>query len=334
MRTARILGSGKANTYHCMSRIIERRMILDDCEKERFRWIMRAVARFAGIEVLTYALMGTHFHILLQVPERKELSEEDILDRILGLYGKEYTDDLVFRLNEYRKEGRLLDVEAELNSYTRRMYDLSQYMKMLMQRYTQSYNRRNNRRGTLWEGRFKSILVEGSSHAITTMGAYIDLNAVRAGMVEDPKEYRFCGYGEAVAGGKEAQQGIRMISEALGVSGKWTKHSRTYRKHLFMQAETHMKGAGVSSRETMRERVETILREGGKLSMTELLRCRLRYFSDGLVLGSKVFVDDTFKAYRDQFGLKRKTGARTPKYGDWGDLCTMRDLRTDPVSFF
>jgi hypothetical protein len=35
---------------------------------------------------------------------------------------------------------------------------------------------------------------------------------------------------------------------------------------------------------------------------------------------------------RGDFGLKRKTGARKPKYGQWGDLCTMRDLRPDPVS--
>ncbi|MBT7064893.1 MAG: hypothetical protein HN919_01195, partial [Verrucomicrobia bacterium] len=39
-----------------------------------------------------------------------------------------------------------------------------------------------------------------------------------------------------------------------------------------------------------------------------------------------------FQTHREEFGLKRKTGARKPKYGQWGDLCTMRDLRLEPVS--
>jgi putative transposase len=44
------------------------------------------------------------------------------------------------------------------------------------------------------------VLVEGAGYALTTMAAYIDLNLVRAGIVGDPKDYRWCGYGAAVAG--------------------------------------------------------------------------------------------------------------------------------------
>lgn len=50
--------------------------------------------------------------------------------------------------------------------------------------------------------RNRSILVQGSSNALTTMAAYIDLNPVRAGLVEDPGAYRYCGYGEAVGGSR------------------------------------------------------------------------------------------------------------------------------------
>lgn len=52
---------------------------------------------------------------------------------------------------------------------------------------------------TLWAERFKSVLVEGFGNALETVAAYIDLNPVWAGIVEDPKDYRFCGYAEAVA---------------------------------------------------------------------------------------------------------------------------------------
>ena len=56
--------------------------------------------------------------------------------------------------------------------------------------------------------RFKSVLVEGKGNPLQTMAAYIDLNPVRAGLVGDPKDYRFCGYAEAVAGNRLAKAGL------------------------------------------------------------------------------------------------------------------------------
>jgi hypothetical protein len=58
------------------------------------------------------------------------------------------------------------------------------------------------RQGTLWEERFKSVLVEGAGPALSVMAAYIDMNPVRAGLVSDPKDYRWCGNAAAVAGVK------------------------------------------------------------------------------------------------------------------------------------
>ena len=326
MRTARVVGRGAAY-YHCMSRVIERKMLLDDGEKERFRITIRKVAAFAGIEVLTWAALDNHFHLLLHVPERPELSEAEVLRRIRGLYGRIRAANVQMDLEALREQGRTAEAEKLLGGFTHRMYDLSEYMKMVMQRFTQSYNRRHGRRGTLWEDRFKSILVEGTADALSTMAAYIDLNAVRVGLVEDPRDYRFCGYGEAVAGEQEARAGIAHIAEILGQAGGWAVQSRSYRKYLFMQAGTHTK----KGRKVREEKIEQVLEAGGKLSKAELLQCRVRYFSDGVVLGSKAFVEDVFLEHRGEFGLRRKTGARRPKFGEWGDLCTMRDLRLEPV---
>ena len=66
--------------------------------------------------------------------------------------------------------------------------------------------------------------------------------------------------------------------------------------------------------------------------MRVLLYCRVRYFSDGLVLGSREFVEKVFASNRELFGVKRKTGARAMKHGNWKGLCTLRALRLDPVS--
>jgi hypothetical protein len=61
-----------------------------------------------------------------------------------------------------------------------------------------------------------------------------------------------------------------------------------------------------------------------------MLYCRIRYFTDGAVIGSKAFVNEAFASARDRFGPKRKDGARKLKGGATPAnraLWTLRDLR-------
>ena len=202
-------------------------------------------------------------------------------------------------------------------------------MKTLFQRFTQNYNRRHNRHGTLWEGRFKSVLVEGDGAALAMLCAYVDLNAVRAGIVEDPKDYRFCGYGEAMAGNCEAREGQLRIQQLLG-QGSDAWDCDNYRQFIYTQGVTHQKGATRS--ETFQQHAQDVLDHGGKLTLPELLHCRVRYFSDGLVLGSRIFVQDVFNAHREEFGLKRQNGPRPIRQAALPTLFTLRDLRKVPIS--
>jgi hypothetical protein len=64
----------------------------------------------------------------------------------------------------------------------------------------------------------------------------------------------------------------------------------------------------------------------------EALRCRVRYFTDGVVLGSQAFLDEFFESRRSNFGEARKSGARRMKGAGWGALRVLRDLRVDAVS--
>jgi len=66
-------------------------------------------------------------------------------------------------------------------------------MKHLGQRYVQYVNRTYRRSGTLWEGRFKSCLAQADAYVLTCY-RYIELNPVRAGIVSDPKDYRWSSY--------------------------------------------------------------------------------------------------------------------------------------------
>lgn len=65
---------------------------------------------------------------------------------------------------------------------------IPQMMQAVGRRYVRRYNLRHARTGTLWEGRYKSTLIQAERHLLACM-VYMDLNPVRAGMVADPADY-------------------------------------------------------------------------------------------------------------------------------------------------
>ncbi|MCF7708932.1 MAG: transposase, partial [Verrucomicrobia bacterium] len=153
------------------------------------------------------------------------------------------------------------------------------------------------------------------------MAGYVDLNSVRAGIVEDPKEYRYCGYAEAEAGNPKARAGIMSLFEP----GKsWEEVSAEYRKYLYVKAgKADRSGKAVLSREQIKE----VLDKDGRLEMWEVLRLRVRYFSDGLVLGSKEYVEGVFEEYRERLGVKREEGAKELKPKVFEGMAVMREQR-------
>ena len=94
------------------------------------------------------------------------------------------------------------------------------------------------------------------------------------------------------------------------------------------QAQGNVKSKGGF---TPRE-IEAVCEAGGKLSLAQVLRCRVRYLTDGAVLGSQEFVDDFFVRQRGSFGEKRQNGGRRMKAARWGELRVLRDLKNDPVT--
>ncbi|MBM3878517.1 MAG: hypothetical protein FJ387_02195 [Verrucomicrobia bacterium] len=388
MRRARIKIKGRTAVYHCVSRIVGAQRLLDDLGKETLVRLLRRLATFCGIEVITYCIMSNHFHVLVRVPAEQNPTDEELVERMKALYGKA----------KPREAGLLYEAEKGLHDHGRvdadirermlaRMGDLSEFMKEFKQRFSKWYNIRHQRFGTLWAERFRSVLVEDQSGVLETVSAYIDLNAVRAGLVEDPKDYRHCGYAAAVAGDAKARSGLLSMysrgserasqsgvgvgaggvraagaggEEAGAVAGTrgqdarapiltgpeaaavseelrmgavrgWQQVGAEYRKRLFG-------GGGVSGSSgkvaLSREQIKRVLQKGGELSMGEVLRLRIRHMTDGVVLGSKGFVDAVWLAHRERFGGKRRSGARPIRAGGapLAGLSTLRDLRVEAIS--
>ena len=260
--------------YHLMSRTVDGEAFFGDLEREVFRRMIWQVADFSGVRVITYAVMKNHFHLFVEVPEKTEISDEELVRRFRVLYPQPTpwqpmpVDVLAWHLAENTAEGQYLR-----RALTRRMGDVSELMKTLKQRFSTWFNRSRERFGPVWSDRFKSLLVEGDLEALRTVAAYIDLNAVRAGLVSDPKDYRFCGYAEAVGGGKAAREGLRLLDRNLA----------GYRQVLYGSGSGEKEGKASIPREEALE----VLAAGGRLPMPVLLRCKVRYLTEGKVLGSE-----------------------------------------------
>lgn len=322
MREKRIKFPGAI--YHCMSRTVAGERLFKTREKEVLRKMLWQVAEFSGGEVLTYCVMSNHFHVLLHFREEAALSDRELMRRYRILYPR----PTKFQTASARILERKLALGGEEASKIReqllaRMGDVSEFMKTLKQRFSIWYNQNHDRFGTLWAERFKCVLVEGGGFALQTMAAYIDLNPVRAGLVEDPKDYRFCGYAEAVAGGAAALEGLRKIwCNYAGPVGA-AEALREHRMLLFGQGAEAGKG-GVIRRE---EALRVLEREDGVLPKSVALRCRVRYFTDGAILGSTEFVRRFHADW--QRGRKRAVPeAGHPMLGaDWGGLSVAKGLK-------
>lgn len=106
------------------------------------------------------------------------------------------------------------EMEGELNE---RMYNLPAYMRVLKQTFSTWFNSSQDVQGTLWEGRYRSMIVKETPEALLNVATYIDLNPVRAGVCTDPKEYRWSGYGQATKASASGRKGLRELFRFVGV---------------------------------------------------------------------------------------------------------------------
>ena len=336
------------------------------------------VERFSGCRVLSYCLMTNHFHLLLEVPPSPTtedqkwgefgVSEKELLYRLGGLYSRAYVAGVVEVLREARMyaDGKQQDFERLspedqakslaygqtllkeiFGRYTRRMHDLAEFMRALLQRFTRWFNKQHGLRGTLWEDRFHSIIVEGGL-ASRTMAAYIDLNPVRAGICEDAADYRWSSYGESVGGGRGQNIARSGLVRALhghkgheGTARAWAQGgiSKEYRRLIITEGveaqttdgtSTKTRRKGMKRSKAQAELDRLVEEKARDLKVAKVARCQVRYFTKGAVLGSRKFVDDFFIAQRERFSKKRQNGARRPR-GTLKDLAgeiwSLRDLK-------
>ena len=284
-RTPRLIVRGEPAVYHIISRTALPGFVLQDAEKEVLFKIIKHISSVYFVDVLGYAIMGNHFHLLVRMNPGDRYTEEDIKRRYEIYYGGSSRGMIGERIGYYREKWS----------------NLSEYVKEIKQRFARFYNRENNRRGYFWGDRFKSVIVERGETLVNCL-AYIDLNAVRAGIVSKPEEYRWCSIGYHVQAGNRD----RFLSMDYGMWGSEGRDEaeklRNYRMYLYEKGCIEVRGKGkIGEKEVEDER-----RRGYELSRGDVLMYRRRYYTEGIVLGSKEFVRSIYERYRGYFGYKRE----------------------------
>ena len=211
----------------------------------------------------------------------EEYSDENIKKRYELYYGDKVQGELHI--------GQILPLRNKWSS-------LSEYMKEVKQGFSRFYNRRHNRKGFFWSERFKSVIVDNGETLINCL-AYIDLNPIRAGLIEKPEEYRWSSIGYHVqANNKDNFLSLDFGLAEFGVKGK---KERLKYYHNFLYEKGHIKGLG-------KERDK-----GFELSGGDRFLHRTRYFTDSSIIGSKAFVDRIYQNFKHYFSSKHEKKPKT-----------------------
>ena len=159
--------------------------------------------------------MGNHFHILVRMHTDSAFSDEQIKQRYVDFFGSE-----------------ALFSEDNIGHYREKWSSLSEFLKAIKQTFSRAFNKRHHRRGTLWGERFKSLIVEDGETLINCL-AYIDLNPIRAGIVQRPEDYRWSSLGYHVQTGNK--DGFLSMDFGLAEFGELSpsERLRRYRQYVY-----------------------------------------------------------------------------------------------------
>ncbi|MDO6555355.1 transposase [Colwellia sp. 4_MG-2023] len=186
--------------YHLISRCVRRAYLCgeDAYSKQSFehrrQWMVdriRFLTNIFAIDVAAYAVMSNHYHLVVYVDEEAALgwSNKDVCQRWLALYNNH---PLVERWQQGTNSGEA-ETEAALAiiaKWRQRLSDLSWLMRNLNEYIARKANQEDNCKGRFWEGRFKSQALLDEKAVLACM-AYVDLNPVRAKMVNSVQQSQF-----------------------------------------------------------------------------------------------------------------------------------------------
>jgi len=279
-RIARLIVKEEDAVYHVMSRTALDGYVLGDLEKDFLLKHIRRLAKVYFAEMLGFCIMGNHFHLLVRMETGRDKSSEEIRRRFKVYYGED--------------EKRKLE-EAGVPALKEKWGSLSEFVKEIKQGFSRYYNRRHHRKGFFWSERFKSVVVDNGETLINCL-AYIDLNPIRAGIVEKPEEYRWCSLGYHA----QTHNRDRFLSTDFGLREFAVKSSKA--RLAYYRRFVYEKGGLIREAEDRSKGLE--------LNGADRFRYRTRYFTDSGIIGTKEFVSRFYQAFKGNFSSKHEKRPR------------------------
>lgn len=287
-RIARLKVNGETAIYHIMSRTALDGFVLGDVEKEFLFDLIKRFSRVYFVEIIGFCIMGNHFHLLARMYPDNNFSDDNIKQRYKLYFG----DD--------KKHGI---EDGQIPCFRTKWGDLSEFVKEIKQGFSRFYNRRHHRKGFFWSERFKSVIVDNGETLINCL-AYIDLNPVRAGIVEKPEDYRWSSIGYHAQGrNKDGFLSLDFGLKEFGVKNDMER-LRTYRKFMYEKGGIDIRGQGLEVRGQKRLKDKRV--EDYEINTIDRFRYRTRYFTDSGIIGSKAFVDRIYQQFKDNFTSKHE----------------------------
>gem|GEM_PF-2627358 len=144
MRPRRIFQAVNSSVIsaHLISRAIDRKMILDDIAKEKFRELLVQQCAFSQIELVTFCLMGNHWHLCVSLDTAKhnplhEASDDVFLNHLGLIYSETEVQKIGWQLESFRAGGFEQSAANLRQRYLDRMRDIPNFVKELKQRLSQ-----------------------------------------------------------------------------------------------------------------------------------------------------------------------------------------------------
>ncbi len=286
-RIARMIVQGEKSVYHIMSRTALDGYPFGAAEKDEFVRIIQKFSKLYFVEVLGFCIMGNHFHLVVQMNPETDYTDEDIQKRFKSFYG----DEQFF-------------IKENIPNFRKKWASLSEYMKDIKHTFSWYYNKRHHRKGTLWGERFKSVIVQRGETLINCL-AYIDLNPLRAGIVDRPEAYRWNSLGYHVQTGNKdnflsldfglREFGVKTIKERL----------RRYRRYAYEAGAVDRPEKG-KAKVIDKAVIEKERKRDFEFSRVQRFQSRTRYFSDSGIIGTKEFVRQNYQLFKGLFQSKRE----------------------------
>jgi putative transposase len=306
-RTKRQWVSQLVGSFHIISRVAGGTgsdFILQDQEKEYFLKLLERFASGFFVRVHAFAIMSNHFHILAtgMELEAKKASKQELLRRYKLLYPKESEPPP----GRYEPNGEIIwDEDGGIERLRERLGSISRFIQELKQTFSRCYNKTHNRKGYLWNDRFKGVIVN-HGEAQLLCSAYIDLNPVRAGIVVRPEDYRWCSMGLRVRNPKRSKKLLTFFSVSqqdewsdagLVAKFKTMNPMAWYREFVYLLGGVAREGKASIPGDI----IAKVVSYHGKLGLGDCFRYRVRNISEGLAIGSYWFIANFQKQCQRKF---------------------------------